>query len=70
MIYIQKVILYLSLKVQKKEKKNLNYVISVANQKIVNFFKDMTNYIKEDNIMVEIHEFFKFITTRKSFRSL
>ena len=42
MIYIQKVILYLSLKVQKKEKKNLNYVISVANQKIVNFFKDMT----------------------------
>ena len=52
---------------KERKERDLNYVISVVNQKIVNLFQDMTNYIKEDNITVEMHEFFNFITSENHF---
>ena len=52
---------------KERKERDLNYVISVINQKIVNLFTDLSNYIKEDNITVEMQEFFKFITTENHF---
>ena len=52
---------------KERKERDLNYVISVINQKIVNLFTDLSNYIKEDNITVEMQEFFKFITSENHF---
>ena len=52
---------------KERKERDLNYVISVMNQKIVNLFTDLSNYIKEDNITVEMQEFFKFITSENHF---
>ena len=52
---------------KERKERNLNYVISVVNQKIINLFKDMTNYISEDTITKEMQDFFKFVTSENNF---
>ena len=52
---------------KERRERNLNYVISVVNQKIINLFKDMSNYISEDTITKEMQDFFKFITSENNF---
>ena len=56
-----------SLSAKERNERNLNYVISVVNQKIVNLFRDLTNYISEDHITKEMQDFFKFITGENNF---
>ena len=50
-----------------RNEKNISYIISVINQKIVNIFTDLTNYISEDTITKEMQDFFKFITGENNF---
>ena len=52
---------------KERNERNLNYVISVINQKIVNLFKDLTSYISEDNITKEMQDFFRFVTSENNF---
>ena len=52
---------------KERRERNLNYVISVVNQKIINLFKDMSNYISEDTITKEMQDFFKFVTSENNF---
>ena len=56
-----------SISAKERNERNLNYVIGVINQKIVNLFQDMTNYITEDNITKEMQDFFRFITSENNF---
>jgi len=56
-----------SVSAKERRERNLNYVISVVNQKIINLFKDMTNYISEDNITKEMQDFFRFVTSENNF---
>jgi hypothetical protein len=50
-----------------RNERNISYIISVINQKIVNIFTDLTNYISEDTITKEMQDFFKFITGENNF---
>ena len=52
---------------KERNEQNLNYVISTINQKIVNLFQDLSNYITEDNITKEMQDFFRFITSENNF---
>ena len=52
---------------KERNERNLNYVISSINQKIVNLFQDLSNYISEDNITQEMQDFFRFITSENNF---
>ena len=52
---------------KERRERNLNYVISVVNQKIINLFKDMSNYISEDTITKEMQDFFRFVTSENNF---
>ena len=57
----------LSNSLKERNEQNLNYIISVINQKIVNLFQDLSNYISEDNITKEMQDFFRFITGENNF---
>ena len=52
---------------KERNERNLNYIISSINQKIVNLFQDLSNYISEDNITQEMQDFFRFITSENNF---
>ena len=52
---------------KERNERNLNYIISTINQKILNLFNDLTNSITEDNITKEMQDFFRFITTENNF---
>ena len=56
-----------SISAKERNERNLNYLISTINQKILNLFNDLTNFISEDNITKEMQDFFRFITTENNF---
>ena len=52
---------------KERKERNLNYIITTINQKILNLFNALINNITEDNITKDMQDFFRFITGENNF---